>query len=102
MIDAAMLAEMRAGADQRHRAEVARMTHAEVIAAHDAECAIVATAILGGYELPPCGWHLDRVAVLQEMRASLGPGLQPIEHRVPYVQITHEDGARLRYPVRCF
>lgn len=102
MIPAQLIAEMRDGANKRHRAEVAKMTHAEVIAAHDAECAIAEAAILGGYDLPAYAWTLDRVGVLQEVRASLGPVLPPIEYRVPYVSIERIDGVRLRYPVRCF
>lgn len=100
MILAAMIEEMRADSDRRHRAEIAKMSCAEVVAAHDAVCAVVEAAILGGHDLPPYAWHLDRVAALQEVRASLGPMMPPIEYHVPYVLVTHEDGVRLRYPAK--
>ena len=101
-VPAWIIAEMRADADKRHRVTVAAMFRAEIIAAHETECAEAMAAIVAGYTLPDAARSLDRIAVLQEVRASIGPIPPPIKYHVPYVQITHDDGVRLRYPVRCF
>ncbi len=102
MIPDRIIAEMREGADRRYRAKVATMTMGEVRAEHDRECAIVEAAIRAGRDVRGEGWILDRIAALQEVRTSHGPALPPIEYHVPWVTVTHEDGHRLRYPVRCF
>ena len=101
-----MIAEMREGADSRFRAKVATMTRAEVVALHDAECAIVHRAILGGYELPPCAWTLDRIAVLQKRRTSLREASAPEAPRPPPIMVSLETAygrtVRLRDAVLCF